>query len=110
MKLGKVAPGAIDWPQEPVSAQPGETGAAMSRMRMLGDTQLRIFDYGAGYIADHWCGKGHILFVVSGALAIEHQDGNRYELAAGMSWHAADGEGSPHRVVSERGAQVFIID
>jgi len=110
MKLGKVAPGAIDWPREPVSTQPGETGSALSRARMVGDTQLRIVDYGAGYLADHWCAKGHILYVVSGALVIEHQDGIRYPLSAGMSWHAADGEGPPHRVVSERGARVFIVD
>ena len=49
---------------------------------------MRIVDYGAGYVADHWCAKGHILLVVSGALVIEHQDGGRYELAAGMSWLA----------------------
>jgi len=110
MKLKHLAPGAIDWPHEPVSAQPGETGSAAQRVRMLGDTQLRIVDYGAGYVADHWCGRGHILYVVSGALAIEHRDGIRYQLAAGMSWHAAEGEGAPHRVVCERGARVFIID
>ena len=110
MRLKDLSPGAIDWPREPVAVQPGETGAAASRGRMLGDTQLRIVDYGAGYLADHWCGKGHILFVISGTLTIEHQDGNRYELAPGMSWHAANGEGPPHRVLCKDGAQAFIID
>lgn len=110
MRLKNLPPGAIDWANEPVAVQPGETGTAASRGRMLGGTQLRIVDYGAGYVADHWCGKGHILFVVSGELVIEHQDGNRYELARGMSWHAAGGEGPPHRVVSKDGARVFIID
>jgi hypothetical protein len=110
MRLKDLPPGAIDWPREPASVQPGETGAATSRARMLGETQLRIVDYGPGYVADHWCGKGHILFVVSGALVIEHQDGNRYELGPGMSWHAADGEGPPHRVVTQDGARIFIID
>src|SRR5438876_11459422 len=72
VRLKNFAPGAIDWPREPVAVQPGETGAAASRSRMLGDTQLRIIDYGAGYLADHWCGKGHVLVVVSGAPTIEH--------------------------------------
>lgn len=110
MKLNNLPPGAIDWPHEPISAHPGEAGAASARTRMLGDTQLRIVDYGAGYVADHWCGKGHVLYVVSGALTIEHQDGTRFELRGGMSWHAADGEGPPHRVICEHGARVFIID
>ena len=110
MKLKGLAPGAIDWAGEPVTVQPGETGTAAQRARMLGNTQLRLVDYGAGYVADHWCGKGHILYVVAGALLIEHRDGNRYPLSAGMSWHAADGEGAPHRVVCETGARVFIID
>lgn len=110
MRLKNLAPGAIDWPCEPVSLQRGQTGGAASPTRMLGDTQLRIVDYGAGYLADHWCGKGHILFVFSGALIIEQRDGNRYERRPGMSWHAADNEGPPHRVVSAAGARVFIID
>jgi hypothetical protein len=110
MQLNNLKPGAIDWPREPATVQAGETGAATSRARMLGDTQLRIVEYGAGYVADHWCAKGHILLVVSGALVIEHRDGAHYELTAGMSWHAANGEGPPHRVVSKHGAQAFIID
>lgn len=110
MRLKDLPPGAIDWPREPASVQLGETGAATSRARMLGETQLRIVDYGPCYVADHWCGNGHILFVVSGALVIEHQDGKRYELGPGMSWHAADGEGAPHRVVTQDGARIFIID
>lgn len=110
MRLSDFPPGAIDWAREPVSMQPGETGAAAQRARMLGDAQLRIVDYDAGYVADHWCDKGHILYVVSGALTLEHRDGSRYELTAGMSWHAAHGEGAPHRVVTQNGARVFILD
>ena len=80
------------------------------RARVLSDMQLRVVDYGAGYLADHWCAEGHIVFVLAGALTIEHRDGSRYELTAGMSWHAGEGEGAPHRVVSEIGARAFIVD
>ena len=110
MKLGRFQPGSIDWTKEAVSVLPGESGDAAQRTRILGDAQLRIVDYGAGYIADHWCAKGHILYVVSGAVTIEHSDGTRYELAGGMSWHAAEDEGAPHRVVTPGGARVFIVD
>ena len=63
-----------------------------------------------GYVADHWCPKGHVLFVIAGALAIEHRDGARYELSEGTTWHVADDAGAPHRVLCEQGATVFIVD
>jgi hypothetical protein len=77
MKLIDVALGATDWTGEPASVQAGVTGSATVRARQLGDVQLRMVDYGAGYVADHWCHKGHVLTVVSGALVIAHQDAVR---------------------------------
>ena len=110
MNLSPLPCGSIDWTDVPRTAHPGETGEAVMRTRLFGDIQLRLVDYSANYLADHWCDKGHILFVTQGALTIEHRDGRRNELAAGMTWHVAD-EGAPsHRVFSERGAQVFIVD
>jgi tetratricopeptide (TPR) repeat protein len=41
---------------------------------------------------------------------IEHEDGTRTELSAGKSWHAPDDARSPHRVLCEAGATVFILD
>jgi hypothetical protein len=110
MKLSDLPCGIVDWGSEAATAYPGETGAATMRSRSVGDIQLRIVDYSPGYLADHWCDKGHILFVTNGALTIEHRDGSRYELAAGMSWHVADDGAPEHRVVSETGARVFIVD
>ena len=70
-----------------------------------------MVEYAPGYLADHWCSKGHILYVVSGELAIEHRDGQAaHRLSAGMSWHVADDEGTPHRVRSPTGATIFILD
>lgn len=110
MKLAALPCGAIDWTASPATAHPGETGVATMRSRSFGDIQLRLVDYSAGYLADHWCDKGHILFVVRGALTIQHRDGNRCEVAPGMTWHVADDGAPSHRVFSEQGAQVFIID
>jgi asparagine synthetase B (glutamine-hydrolysing) len=42
--------------------------------------------------------------------AIEHRDGRRYEVRAGMSYHVADEDRAPHRLTSESGASVFIVD
>lgn len=102
--------GMIDWANDPPETLPGETGAATTRSRRFGDTQLRLVEYSAGYLADHWCDKGHVLFVVAGDLTIEHRDGRRYDLTTGATWHVADHGAPAHRVVCERGATVFIID
>jgi len=101
----------IDWARISESRIPGASGSAQARVHQTGDVQLRIVDYGAGYLADHWCSKGHVVYVVTGALAIEHQDGTpACMLSAGMSWRVADGETPAHRVRSETGARVFIVD
>lgn len=102
--------GMIDWAKELPETLSGETGTASARTRRFGDIQLRLVDYSAGYLADHWCDKGHVLLVVAGSLMIEHRDGSRFELPAGASWHVADGGAPAHRVVCERGATAFIID
>ena len=110
MKLEAVPPGMIDWAGLPSTVLAGATGTAVERVRQLDDIRLRVVEYRPGYLADHWCAKGHVLFVLSGGLVIEHQDGSRYELGAGTSWHVADQMFPPHRVLSERGARVFIVD
>jgi uncharacterized cupin superfamily protein len=111
MKLTGMAEAATDWSRSRVETVPGASGVAHARARQIGALQLRIVEYGAGYLADHWCSKGHVVYVISGALAIEHEDGSpAYLLREGMSWHVADGEGPAHRVRSEAGARVFIVD
>jgi formylmethanofuran:tetrahydromethanopterin formyltransferase len=110
VKLADLPQGMIDWSLLPPTVQAGATGSAAARARSLGEIQLRLVEYRAGYVADHWCRKGHILFVIAGALVIEHQDGSRYDLAGGTTWHVADDAAAAHRVVCERGATVFIVD
>jgi hypothetical protein len=110
VKLADLPRGMIDWANEPASMVAGETGAATARSRSFGDLQLRLVEYSAGYCADHWCDKGHILLVTAGALTIEHRDGRRYDLGPGASWHVADNGAPAHRVICEHGATVFIVD
>ncbi len=59
MKLLDLPQGMIDWSLlQPRTIAPGETGSAAARMCLLGDTRVRLVEYGAGYVADHWCDKG----------------------------------------------------
>ena len=99
-----------DWAHVPASEQPGASGSTTVRTRKLGDLQIRLVSYSPHYTADHWCQKGHIVHVVSGALTISHQDQTTHKLAQGMSYHVADG-GPAHMVTtSGTGATVFIVD
>lgn len=111
MKLANIPEGVTDWSRISATIVPGASGAASARARQLGEIQLRVVEYAPGYLADHWCSKGHILYVVSGELVIEHRDGQAaHRLSTGMSWHVADDEGTPHRVRSATGAKIFILD
>src|SRR5262245_1308195 len=103
-------PTPIDWANVTASEQPGESGTATARVRQFGETQIRLVSYSPDYVADHWCHKGHVVFVVDGQLAIEYQDGKRYELQAGMSYYVGDNESPSYRVTTRQGAAIFIVD
>jgi hypothetical protein len=70
---------------------------------------VRLVDYSAGYVADHWCEKGHILLCLEGQLDTELADGRKFTLTPGMSYQVADGTDA-HRSRSEKGARLFIVD
>jgi len=89
---------AIDWSNMAKVVQPGETGTSAVRTCNLGDITLRIVTYGPGFRADHWCAKGHMVYVISGCLVIEYEDQTRTALSAGMSWRAPDDANPPRYV------------
>ena len=110
MKIPTLPFTVTDWAKVEPIAHPGEKGFAYWRTLNVGDIRIRHVEYSPGYLADHWCSKGHILYVISGSLTIEHGDDKEsYELTSGMSWQTAD-DGSPHRVRTTCGATVFIVD
>jgi hypothetical protein len=110
MKLSNFPQGITDWSQVPTSEHPGASGTATVQTRQIGDIQLRRIVYSANYKADHWCHKGHIVFVLEGQLIMEHQQDLTCTLTPGTSYHVADDEDSPHRVLSETGATIFVMD
>lgn len=68
-----------------------------------------MVEYSPGYVADHWCAKGHILLVLEGTLVTELKDGRKFTLVPGMSYQVAD-EAEPHRSTTLSGAKLFIVD
>ena len=109
MQMNNIPFGVTDWSAMERTEHPGETGLAYWRTRQFGDLRVRLVDYTPGYLADHWCAKGHILFCVSGELETELEDGRRFVLTPGMSYQVADGA-EPHRSRTAVGATLFIVD
>ncbi len=68
-----------------------------------------MVEYTPGYLADHWCKKGHVLLVLEGELITELKDGREFKLTAGMSYQVAD-EDDGHRSRTDTGAKLFIVD
>ncbi|UWX63043.1 DHCW motif cupin fold protein [Deinococcus rubellus] len=101
--------GVTDWPDVPVTQHPGETGEALWRTRQFGSVRVRQVEYTPGYLADHWCRKGHILLVLEGELVTELADGRSFTMTPGMSYQVAD-EAEAHRSRTARGAKLFIVD
>ena len=87
----------------------GETGTAFWRTQNFGEIRVRMVEYSAGYKADHWCTKGHVILVVDGELETEIADGRRFSLKAGQSYQAPEGEPG-HRSSTRTGARLFIVD
>lgn len=109
MKIENSPWSVIDWESQPVSKMPGETGMASIRTFQSGDLTLRKIIFSPGYRSDHWCAKGHIAYVLEGALTMEFQDGRSFGVAAGSSFQLSDNEGT-HRAYSRDGAKIFIVD
>jgi hypothetical protein len=101
--------GITDWASVPATEHPGETGKAFWRTRQFGAIRVRMVEYTPGYLADHWCEKGHILLCVDGELETELADGRSFVLRPGMSYQVADGA-EPHRSRAPGGARLFIVD
>jgi hypothetical protein len=109
MKMSAIPFGTTDWSAVPATEHKGDTGVATWRTRQFGDIRVRMVDYSPGYLADHWCQKGHIILCVDGQLDTELADGRVYTLTPGMSYQVADGA-EAHRSSTRIGARLFIVD
>ncbi len=109
MKMTGIAFGTTDWAALEPSEHKGESGVAHWRTRQFGDIRVRLVEYSAGYRADHWCVKGHILLCIEGELRTELADGRSFVLRPGTSYQVAD-DAEPHRSSTAVGAKLFIVD
>lgn len=99
----------IDWNNVNKTEHPGETGKAFWQTMQYEGLRVRIVEYSEGYLADHWCKKGHIVHCLEGEFISELEDGSAYELKEGMTYVVTD-ELSSHRSATKSGVKLLIID
>ena len=99
----------VDWNGVPETEHPGETGTAYWKTQQYDGVRVRMVRYTPGYLADHWCKRGHVLLVMSGSLETEVENEATVTLSAGMSYAVAD-DASSHRSRTTTGAMLFIVD
>jgi quercetin dioxygenase-like cupin family protein len=87
----------------------GITGEATWQTLMMGTIRIRKVEYSAGYLADHWCSKGHVILCLEGEMNTELQDGRVFNLKAGMTYQVGD-NAEAHRSSTEVGCKLFIVD
>ncbi len=101
--------GTVDWSKVEFVEHKGETGLAYWRTQTFGGIRVRMVEYSPGYLADHWCSKGHVVLCLEGELRTELQDGRVIVLTPGKSYQVAD-NAEAHRSTTATGARLFIVD
>ncbi len=109
MDMKNIPFGLTDWSQIEPTEHKGENGVAIWRTLQFNTIRVRMVEYSPGYLADHWCKKGHILLCLEGELHTELADGRKFVLTPGISYQVAD-DAEPHRSHTQTGAMLFIVD
>ncbi|MBP1768438.1 MAG: hypothetical protein H6P98_2553 [Candidatus Aminicenantes bacterium] len=100
---------AIDWSAVPRTEHKGDPGMSYWRTVELPGLRIRIVEYSPGYVADHWCQKGHIVHCLEGEFVNEQESGERTVMTKGRTYVVSDGASS-HRSRTEHGATLLIVD
>ena len=109
MDMAGIPFATTDWSEVERIEHKGERGLAYWRTRQFSSIRVRMVEYTPGYLADHWCSKGHILLCLEGELHTELQDGRQFVLKPGMSYQVAD-NAEAHRSSTSLGAKLFVVD
>ena len=99
----------IDWTTVEKVEYKGETGTAFWQTIQLNGLRIRLIEYSKGYLADHWCQKGHIVHCLEGSFVSELKTGEKFILTKGMTYVVSD-DLSSHRSVAENEVKLLIID
>ncbi|MFA6275287.1 MAG: DHCW motif cupin fold protein [Pedobacter sp.] len=100
---------SIDWSKIEKTEHQGETGISYWQTIQFEGLRMRLVEYSSGYLADHWCQKGHIVHCLEGEFNSELENGEVFFLTRGMSYIVSD-DLSSHRSISKNGVKLLIID
>lgn len=100
---------SIDWTKIEKVEYKGETGVAHWQTIQLPGMRIRLVEYSANYLADHWCEKGHIVHCLEGEFISELKAGEKITLTKGESYVVSD-DLSSHRSSSKNGVKLIIVD
>ena len=99
----------LNWDNiEPIRHE-GTTGFATWQSFQMNAIRIRQVVYSPGYLADHWCSKGHVIYCIEGSMITELEDGSEHLLSAGMTYHVGD-NCEAHRSSSAGGCRLLIVD
>lgn len=99
----------IQWEAISKEKHKGEQGTSSWQVVQFSGLRIRMVEYSPGYIADHWCKKGHIVHCLEGEFVSELLDGRSFVLTKGMTYVVTD-ELSSHRSTTINGVKLMIID
>jgi quercetin dioxygenase-like cupin family protein len=99
----------IDWSRIAKTEHTGETGTSFWQTLQFEGLRVRMVEYSKGYLADHWCRKGHIVHCLEGEFTSEMENGDAFILTKGMTYIVSDNLSS-HRSVSKDGVKLLIVD
>ena len=99
----------LDWTLIPKTEHKGETGISYWQTLQFEGLRMRIVEYSPGYLADHWCQKGHIVHCIEGSFTSILDTNEEFILTTGMTYVVSD-EASSHKSYSADGVKLLIID
>lgn len=109
MQITAIPFSTTDWAAVEPTYYDGITGKAIWKTVYVNDVRIRLVEYTPGYVADHWCLKGHIIYCVEGEMVTELKDGRKVPLSKGMMYTVGD-DCEAHRSSSTTGCHLFIVD
>ena len=92
----------INWSNIEKTEHKGETGTSFWQTIQFAGLRVRKVEYSSGYLADHWCQKGHIVHCLEGEFISELTTGAHFQLSKGMTYNVSN-DLSSHCSISAKG-------
>lgn len=99
----------IQWDNIPKEEHAGKESVSVWQTVQFPGLRIRLVEYKPGYIADHWCEKGHVVYCLEGSFLSELKSGESFYLYKNMSYVVSD-DLSSHRSFTKEGVKLLIID